>query len=86
MTAGRGRVKTGGPIRNLDQGGAMAIEDEALEPRRAAWLQPLVLDMMGVAELQAYIAALGAEIARAEAEIARKESHRSAADAFFRRP
>ncbi|MGH7043339.1 MAG: DUF1192 domain-containing protein, partial [Acetobacteraceae bacterium] len=63
----------------------MALEEEA-EPRRPARLEPLVLDMMGVAELRFYIAALQAEIARVEAEIARKESHRTAADAFFRRP
>ena len=63
----------------------MALEEEA-EPRRTARLQPLVLDMMGVVELRSYIAALQAEIERVEAEIARKESHRSAADAFFRRP
>ena len=44
------------------------------------------LDLLGVAELRGYITALQAEIARVEAEIARKESHRSAADAFFRRP
>lgn len=63
----------------------MAVDEDA-EPRRPARLEPLVLDMMGVAELRGYIAALRAEIARVEAEIARKESHRSAADAFFRRP
>lgn len=63
----------------------MALEEEA-EPRRPARLQPLVLDMMGVVELRSYITALQTEIKRVEAEIARKESHRSAADAFFRRP
>ncbi len=63
----------------------MALEEEA-EPRRPARLQPLVLDMMGVVELRSYITALQTEIERVEAEIARKESHRSAADAFFRRP
>jgi uncharacterized small protein (DUF1192 family) len=36
--------------------------------------------------MRAYIAELQAEIARVEADIARKQSHRSAADAFFRRP
>ena len=63
----------------------MALDGEA-DPRRPARLEPLVLDMLGVAELRAYIAALQAEIARVEADIARKENHRSAADAFFRRP
>jgi uncharacterized small protein (DUF1192 family) len=36
--------------------------------------------------LRAYIEELRAEIARVEADIASKQSHRSAADAFFRKP
>ncbi len=63
----------------------MALDEDA-EPRRTPRLEPLALDLLGVAELRGYITALQAEIARVEAEIARKESHRSAADAFFRRP
>lgn len=47
-------------------------------------LEARKLDMLGVAELEAYIAELRAEIARAEAEIGRKRGHRSAADAVFR--
>jgi uncharacterized small protein (DUF1192 family) len=61
-------------------------EDEAAEPRRPARLTPLVLDSLGIEELRAYIAELREEIARVEADIARKQSHRSAADAFFRKP
>jgi uncharacterized small protein (DUF1192 family) len=60
-------------------------EDEAPRPRPRRITPPL-LDLLGVAELQAYIAELHAEIARVEAEIDRKKSHRSAADAFFRTP
>lgn len=63
----------------------MALDEDA-EPRRAPRLEPLPLDLLGVAELRGYITALQAEIARVEAEIARKQSHRSAADAVFRRP
>jgi uncharacterized small protein (DUF1192 family) len=52
------------------------------KPRRLAELR---LDPLAVAELESYIAELRAEIARTEAEIGRKRSHRSAADAFFKR-
>lgn len=61
-------------------------EDEAAEPRRQARLTRLALDSLSVEELDAYIGELRAEIARVEADIGRKQSHRSAADAFFRRP
>jgi uncharacterized small protein (DUF1192 family) len=36
--------------------------------------------------LRDYIDELKTEIARVESDIARKHSHRSAADAFFKRP
>ncbi|MBV9656108.1 MAG: DUF1192 domain-containing protein [Acetobacteraceae bacterium] len=62
------------------------MEEEEAEPKRSRRLEPLALYPLGVAELQAYIAELHAEIARAEAEIGAKEGHRSAADAFFKRP
>ncbi len=62
------------------------IEEETAEPRRQARLTKLLLDSLSVEELDAYIVELRAEIARADADIARKQSHRSAADAFFRRP
>ncbi|MEO9190953.1 MAG: DUF1192 domain-containing protein [Acetobacteraceae bacterium] len=62
------------------------LEEEAAEPRRQARLTKLVLDSMSVEELGEYIGELRAEIARVEADIGRKQSHRSAADAFFRRP
>jgi uncharacterized small protein (DUF1192 family) len=63
----------------------MAQEDDD-RPVRRRRLEPLLLDSLGVEEMRAYIAELQAEIARVEADIARKQSHRSAADAFFRRP
>jgi uncharacterized small protein (DUF1192 family) len=64
----------------------MIDDDEAAQPRRPARLTRLVLDSLGIEELNAYIAELREEIARAEAEIVRKQTHRSAADAFFRSP
>ncbi|MCW3476626.1 DUF1192 domain-containing protein [Limobrevibacterium gyesilva] len=63
----------------------MVTEDDLPRPKRAR-LQPPVLDLMGVEELCEYIVELQTEIARVEAEIARKQHHRSAADAFFRKP
>ncbi len=61
--------------------------DEDDEPvRRRVRLERLVLDTLSVDELRAYIDELKAEIARVEADIDRKQGHRSAADAFFRRP
>lgn len=60
------------------------LTDDDLPRPRPARLVPPVLDMWGVAELEAYIGELRTEIGRAEAEIARKNSHRNAADAFFK--
>ncbi len=40
---------------------------------------------LGIEELRSYIDELRAEIARVETDIGRKSSHRSAADAFFKR-
>ena len=62
----------------------MALNEEEDLPRRPKRLEPLVLDMLGIAELEAYIGELRDEIARVEAEIARKSSHRAAADTFFK--
>jgi uncharacterized small protein (DUF1192 family) len=61
------------------------INDEEPAPRPAR-LVPPVLDSWGVAELESYIAELQNEIERAHTAIARKQDHRSAADAFFRKP
>jgi uncharacterized small protein (DUF1192 family) len=60
-------------------------DDEDAPLRKPARLTKLVLDPLGVEELQDYIVELREEIARVEADINRKRSHRSAADAFFRK-
>lgn len=60
----------------------MVEDDEIRMP--AARLQPLRLDTLGVAEMEAYIGELRSEISRVEVEIGRKRGHRSAADAFFK--
>jgi uncharacterized small protein (DUF1192 family) len=59
-------------------------EDETPTKRRR--LEPLLLDSLGIEELRGYIDELRTEIGRVEADIGRKSSHRSAADAFFKRP
>jgi uncharacterized small protein (DUF1192 family) len=59
-------------------------EDEPQTKRRR--LDPLLLDSLGIEELRSYISELKTEIARVEEDIGRKGSHRSAADAFFKRP
>jgi uncharacterized small protein (DUF1192 family) len=62
------------------------LEEEEGPVRKRARLERLVLDTLGVEELQDYIIELKDEIARVEADIERKQGHRSAADAFFKRP
>jgi uncharacterized small protein (DUF1192 family) len=59
-------------------------EDEPLTKRHR--LEPLLLDSLGIEELRSYIDELRTEIARVEADIGRKGSHRTAADAFFKKP
>ena len=55
-------------------------------PRKRVRLEKPVLDTLGIEELRDYIGELREEIARVEADIERKQGHRSAADAFFKRP
>ena len=62
------------------------MDEEEGPVRKRTRLERIVLDTMGIEELRDYIAELTAEIERVEADIARKQGHRSAADAFFRRP
>ena len=60
------------------------VDEEDLVPRN----QPRKLKdltLMGIAELEEYIAALDAEIARARGEIAAKQKQRSGAEALFKR-
>ena len=60
------------------------MEPEDLEPKKRK-IEPKNLDVMGVKELDDYIAELEAEIARVRAVIAKKTTHRSAAESFFKR-
>lgn len=63
----------------------MAIsDDEDLVPRNQP-RKPKDLSLMGIAELEEYIAGLDAEIARARAEIAAKQQQRTGAEALFKR-
>jgi uncharacterized small protein (DUF1192 family) len=58
-------------------------EEDLLPQRQAPKLKDLTL--MGVAELEEYIAGLEGEIARARAEIAARQKQRSGAEALFKR-
>ncbi len=60
------------------------MEEEDLVPRRQP-PKPKDLTLLGIAELEEYIAGLEAEIARARAEIAAKQKQRSGAEALFKR-
>ena len=60
------------------------IDEEELVPRNQP-RKPKDLTLLGIAELQEYIAALEAEIGRARAEIAAKQKQRSGAEALFKR-
>ncbi len=63
----------------------MAISDDAdLAPQ---FQRPKLKDLtlMGIAELEEYIAGLDGEIVRARAEIAAKQKQRSGAEALFKR-
>lgn len=62
------------------------IEEDDAPARKRVRLEKLLLDPLGIEELQDYIGELKEEIARVEADIDRKQGHRSAADAFFKRP
>ncbi len=59
------------------------MEPEDLEPRKKA-AKPTDLDVMGVDELNEYLAGLEAEVARVKAKIESKTSYRAGAEAFFK--
>ena len=60
------------------------MDEEDLAPQRQP---PKLKDLtlMGIEELEEYIAGLDGEIARARAEIAAKRKQRSGAEAIFKR-
>ena len=60
------------------------IDEEDLVPRSQT-KKPKDLTLLGIAELEGYIAALEAEIVRARAEIAAKQKQRTGAEALFKR-
>jgi uncharacterized small protein (DUF1192 family) len=60
------------------------MDEEELEPRRKP-RQPKDLTLMGIEELETYIADLEAEIARVQIEITAKRGQRRGAEALFKR-
>jgi uncharacterized small protein (DUF1192 family) len=60
------------------------MDESELEPRRKP-SQPRDLSLMGITELEAYIAELENEITRVRAEIAAKLGQRRGAEALFKR-
>jgi uncharacterized small protein (DUF1192 family) len=60
------------------------MDEFELEPRRKP-APPTDLTLMGIAELEAYIAELETEITRVRAEIAAKLGQRRGAEALFKR-
>jgi uncharacterized small protein (DUF1192 family) len=60
------------------------MDDEDLLPGKKS-VPPKDLSLLGIAELEVYIAGLESEIARAQAEIAEKRKHRGGAEALFKR-
>jgi uncharacterized small protein (DUF1192 family) len=60
------------------------FEEEDLNPQRQR-PKPKDLTLLGIAELEEYIATLEAEIARARGEITAKQKQRGGAEALFKR-
>jgi uncharacterized small protein (DUF1192 family) len=60
------------------------MDDEDLPVSRKP-MPPKDLTLLGIAELEAYIAELDGEIARVQAEITEKRKHRGGAEALFKR-
>ena len=59
------------------------MDSDDLEPRKVK-PKPKDLELLGVKELEEYIAGLQAEIDRARAVIDGKQSHKGAAEALFK--
>jgi len=62
---------------------AIVDDEEAVAQRQPP--KPRDLSLLGIAELEEYIAGLEREIARARTEIAARQKQRSGAEALFRR-
>jgi uncharacterized small protein (DUF1192 family) len=60
------------------------MDESDLEPRRKP-AQPKDLTLLGIEELETYVAELEAEIARVRVEIAAKVGQRRGAEALFKR-
>ena len=60
------------------------MDEEELEPRRKP-AQPRDLTLMGIEELETYIAELEAEIVRVRSDITAKLGQRRGAEALFKR-
>jgi len=60
------------------------MDEEELAPRRKP-VQPKNLSLLGLEELETYIAELEAEIARVRTEITAKLGQRRGAEALFKR-
>jgi uncharacterized small protein (DUF1192 family) len=74
------------PALPLGQGDNMTNSDEDLPRPTKKLLVPPPLDLLGVTELEAYIADLESEIFRVRQAITAKQAHRDAAAAFFKTP
>jgi uncharacterized small protein (DUF1192 family) len=66
------------------RGKEAAMDEEDLLPQRQP-VKPRDLTLLGIAELEEYIAGLESEVARARAEIAAKQRQRTGAEALFKR-
>jgi uncharacterized small protein (DUF1192 family) len=66
------------------RGKEAAMDEEDLLTQRQP-VKPRDLTLLGIAELEEYIAGLEGEIARARAEIAAKQRQRTGAEALFKR-
>ena len=60
------------------------MDEEDLLPQRRK-PKPRDLSLLGIAELEEYIAEMETEIARVRAEITEKRKHRGGAEALFKR-